>query len=150
MPISFAAPTFRIERRNMKTQTEAKVKGKYYYITRFWGDPGPYSQIRTERETRILDEDVSRDLYYLYANINPTTIELLKEYRDIIKDPKILHVLDEAEYINQRKGYYWRICERIEDDDEEVDRQRITATETLINMHKMALQIFCSKFLSND
>lgn len=122
-------------------------KDRNYYIARFWGDPGPYSEVYTRRETRIIDDTVSRDVYYMFANINPSTIEILREYRDLVKDEKILQIIDDVQYVNDDEGYRWEISDKLEDD-EDADRQRITATDMIMKIHKIAQEIFNGKFPS--
>jgi hypothetical protein len=83
----------------------------------------------------------------MYANINPSTIEILREYRDLVKDEKILHILDNVQYVNDDNGYRWEISDRLEDN-EDADKHRITATDIIMQMHKIAQGIFNSKFPS--
>ena len=44
-----------------------------------WGEEGPYSQVQVLKEIRILDDKVTREFYYVYANINPATHKILKK-----------------------------------------------------------------------
>lgn len=111
-------------------------------MDKLWGDGGPYSQVQIDREIRILDDSVSREKYYIYANINPATIEVLKKSKDAIRNERILKVLDEAEYANKKEGYIWHVSGGEVEDLKELDYLAKMATDTIIEMHKLVMQ-FC-------
>lgn len=73
-----------------------------------WGESGPYSQANLIRQVRILDDRVSRVFLVVEVDINPTTFEMVKKYRDS-KEFKnniiIQQLLNSAEYRGPHFGY---------------------------------------------
>lgn len=106
---------------------------------RLWGNGGPYSQIQVNREIRILDDNLSREKYFIYANINPATIEILQKSKAMIRNDSILKVLEESEYSDEKNGYIWEISEGDAYDLEKVNYLAKTATDTITEMHKLVM-----------
>lgn len=78
------------------------------FIKGLWGEGYPCSQVRIEKEIRILEREIWKELYYVYAIINPTTIETLQKGREKIIDKEILKIIDRARYRGPEDGYiYW-------------------------------------------
>ena len=113
-------------------------------IDKLWGKEGPYSQAKLIFETRILDDSVSRVFVIIEADINPFTYEFVKENRhEFEDDPKILQLLDHAEFRGQEFSYV--VCAFIEEYiDEEViirAKEHLEYTKnTLIKMHKFVME----------
>src|SRR3989344_9237901 len=112
-------------------------------INKLWGETGPYSQANLTVQTRILDDKISRTFLVVEADINPLTYELVKKHRaQFTDDPKILQLLDHAEYRGQEFGYVTSAFEA-EYKNESVMREaqeRLKYTiETLIKMHEFVM-----------
>lgn len=110
---------------------------------KLWGVNGPYSQANLTTQVRILDDRISRIFLVVEADINPLTYELIKKHRaKFTDDPKILQLLDHAEYRGQEFGYVVSSFEA-EYTNEDVMREaqeRLNYTiETLIKMHKFVM-----------
>ena len=107
-----------------------------------WSPEGPYSQARTEIETRILNDQISRTLYYVYVQINPTTVELLKKHKAQVKDKEILKLLEEARPAEaEGQGYVWWASERLEDQPELAEQAHIKAVELTIKLHNQVMSL---------
>jgi len=116
-------------------------------IEMLWGGDGPYSQTRLVREVRILDDKVSREFLVVEVDINPTTFELIKRYRndgEFKDDIAIQQLLDHAEYRGPADGYVsMAFSDQYQEGDEEVVVEANLALqrtqETIIKMHKFVL-----------
>jgi len=110
-----------------------------------WGETGPYSQANLTIETRILDDKVSRVFLIVGVDINPLTYELVKKHRaQFADDPKILQLLDHAEYRGQEFGYMTSAFEaeyRDESVMREAQEQLKYTIETLIKMHDFVMYL---------
>ena len=114
-------------------------------INKLWGETGPYSQANLTVQTRILDDKISRTFLVVEADINPLTYELVKKHRaQFTDDPKILQLLDHAEYRGREFGYVTSAFEA-EYKNESVMREaqeRLKYTiETLIKMHEFVMNL---------
>ncbi len=90
----------------MAKQSTNKTKAGYTLADKLWGDTGPYSQVRTVFETRILDDAISRVFVNVEVDINPATFEYALSNRDLFKNDKvILDLLDHSDYRDQEFGY---------------------------------------------
>jgi len=112
-------------------------------INELWGETGPYSQANLIIQTRILNDKISRVFLAIEADINPLTHKLVKKHRaKFLDDPKVLQLLDRAEYRGQEFGYVVSAFET-EYKDESVMREaqeRLKYTiETLIKMHRFVM-----------
>ncbi len=112
---------------------------------KLWGKTGPYSQANLIIQTRILDDSISRVFLVVEADINPLTYELVKKHRGkFIDDPKILQLIDYAEYRGQEFGYVVSSFEaeyRNESVMREAQERLKYTIETLIKMHKFAMDL---------
>lgn len=114
-------------------------------IDKMWGETGPYSQANLIIQTRVLDDKISRVFLVVEADINPLTYELIKKHRaQFANDPKILQLLEHAEYRGQEFGYVTSAFEA-EYKNESIMREaqeRLKYTiETLIKMHKFVMDL---------
>lgn len=112
------------------------------------GSGGPYSQVNLKEQIRILDDSVSRIFLVVEAEINPTTLEIVKQDRhkpDFQHDIKIQQLIDRAEYRGPQFGYVAVAFEK-EDVDDEVFSQAQQALEytekCVIKMHAYVMDKF--------
>jgi hypothetical protein len=109
-------------------------------IQGLWGEGGPYSQVKVEREIRILDRNISREMYYVYANINPATINVLLRLRDKISNPGVLKILDEAKYRGHHDGYVFWPTDRLENNLEEANKLGYETAKQIEQMHALVIE----------
>ncbi len=114
-------------------------------IDKLGGETGPYSQANLIIQTRILDNRVSRVFLVVEADINPLTYELVKKYRmQFDDDPKVLQILDHADYRGQEFGYVVMAFEAEYENESIMDeaQERLKYTiEILIKMHKFVINL---------
>lgn len=114
-------------------------------IDKLWGEMGPYSQANLIIQTRILDDRISRVFLVIEADINPLTYELVKKYRmQFSDDPKILQLLDHADYRGQEFGYVVSAFEAEYKNESVMNeaQERLKYTiETLIKMHRFVMSL---------
>ncbi len=114
-------------------------------IDKLWGETGPYSQANLIIQTRILDDRISRVFLIVEADINPLTYELVKKHwAQFAGDPKILQLLDHADYRGQEFGYVVMAFEaeyKNESVMREVQERLKYTIETLIKMHKFVMDL---------
>ncbi len=112
---------------------------------KLWGETGPYSEVYLTRETRILDDSVSRIFVSVNIHVNPLTYELVKQNRDQFgNDPKIQQLIDNSDYWGLAEGYV--SCAFLKEfTDEEVLKDAEIAVEyskeTVIKIHKFMLEL---------
>lgn len=106
-------------------------------INGLWGEGKPYSQVKVEREIRILDQNILREMYYVYANINPTTIHILQKFKSRITDPRILKIVEEAKYRGQYDGYVFWPTDRLENNLEEANKLGAETAKVIEQMHAL-------------
>jgi len=71
-----------------------------------WGWEWPYSEAKLIFETRILDNQISRNFITVEATINPTTFEICKQNIDkFSKNPMISQLLEHSDY-RWKKHWY--------------------------------------------
>jgi hypothetical protein len=71
-----------------------------------WGDGGPYSESKITINTRILDNEVSRTMIEVTANINPTTFKIIKKHKDNFKDDEMVtNIIKGGVYWGKNHGY---------------------------------------------
>lgn len=112
------------------------------------GGDSPYSQARLVKEVRVLDDEVSRTFIIVEVDINPTTFELVKKYRDnseFKNDIVVQQLLDHVEYRGPEFGYV-----SMGFSDEFTDSVVLAEAElaldrcqkTIIKMHKFIIKNF--------
>lgn len=112
---------------------------------KLWGETGPYSEVHLTRETRILDDRVSRIFISVNVHVNPLTYELIRKNRDQFEDDlRIQQLIDHSEYWSLKDGYV--SCAFLKEfTDEEVIKQAELAVEyskqTIIKIHKFMLEL---------
>lgn len=112
---------------------------------KLWGETGPYSEVHLTRETRILDDAVSRIFISVNIHVNPLTFELIKKNRDLFGgDPKIKQLIDRSEYWGLKEGYV--SCAFLKEfiDDEVIKEAEIAveySKQTIIKIHKFMLEL---------
>jgi hypothetical protein len=75
-------------------------------LEKLWGEDGPYSEVSTIEQTRVLDNRISRVFLVTEAKINPFTFEYVLKHRDFFKNNEpIQQLLDNAEYQGPALGY---------------------------------------------
>ena len=114
-------------------------------IDELWGETGPYSQANLIIQTRVLDDSISRVFVVVEADINPFTFRTIQKHRDeFSNDPKILQLLDHAEYRDQKFGYSISAFEA-EYKNKSVMREAQEhlkyTIEALIKMHKFVMDL---------
>jgi len=109
-------------------------------IQGLWGEGGPYSQVKVEREIRIMDRSISREMFYVYANINPGTISILQKFRAKITDPRILKVVDEVKYRGPHDGYVFWPTDRLENNLEEANKLGSETANLIAQMHSLIME----------
>jgi len=118
-------------------------------IDKLWGETGPYSQANLIVQTRILDDKISRVFLVAEADINPLTYELAQKHRArFADDPKILQLLDCADYRGQEFGYVVSAFDaeyRNESVMREAQKRLKYTIETLIKMHKFIISLIKEK-----
>lgn len=121
----------------MRTKIE---KEKSELIVGLWGDGVPYSQVRIEREIRVIDKEVGREIYYVFAHINPTTIRVLQWGKEKIKDTEILEVLKEAKYRGHQDGYIYWPTDRLYDSLVEANQIGTDTARIIAQMHQLVVE----------
>lgn len=112
---------------------------------KLWGETGPYSEVHLTRETRILDDRVSRIFISVNVHVNPLTYELIKNNRDQFEDDlRIQQLIDQSEYWGLKDGYV--SCAFLKEFiDKEVMKEAEVAVEyskqTIIKIHKFMLDL---------
>lgn len=112
---------------------------------RLWGETGPYSEVHLTKETRILDNLVSRIFISVNLHINPLTYEIIKENRDLfVDDPRIQQLIDYSEYWGLKDGYV--SCAFLKEfRDNKIMKEAEVAVEyskqTIIKIHKFILEL---------
>jgi hypothetical protein len=110
-----------------------------------WGGDGPYSQVKLMKETRILDDNVSRIFLVVEAEINPTTFKLVKKHRknkEFINDPMVQQLLDHADYRGLKFGYVsMAFSAEYGDDVAMINAEQALrySQKTIIKMHKFVI-----------
>ncbi|NLK52442.1 MAG: hypothetical protein GX295_08375 [Syntrophomonadaceae bacterium] len=115
-------------------------KEKRELIAGLWGDGVPYSQVRVEREIRIVDRNIGREIYYVFANINPTTIRVLQWGKDKIKDAEILQVINEVKYRGHQDGYIYWPTDRLYDSLVEANQIGTETARIIEQMHLLVVE----------
>jgi sulfur relay (sulfurtransferase) DsrC/TusE family protein len=105
-----------------------------------WGEEGPYSQVQITKEIRILDEKISREFYYVYANINPATYKILKKNKKKIKEDFIHEFLRDAEFKSEKEGYIWYLYTQQTNNPKEANIIAKKLTGMVIRMHRMVMK----------
>jgi len=110
-----------------------------------WGEKGPYSQANLIKQVRILDDRVSRIFLVVEVDINPTTFEMVKKYResDEFKNNTIIQqLLDRAEYRGPHFGYVSMAFEAEYTDESALlsaDSALKYSQDAIIRMHKFVM-----------
>jgi hypothetical protein len=90
----------------MPKKSGKTIKNDHSLADKLWGGTGPYSQVRTTFETRIIDDKISRVFVTVEVDMNPATFEFVQAHRDLFKkDVIVLEFLDHADYRGQNFGY---------------------------------------------
>ncbi len=105
-----------------------------------WGDGGPYSQVQVIREVRILDDHVSRTFFYVKANVNPTTYDILKAMEAQIEDGEVRSFLNEATFVSHEEGYEWTVYGQKALSPRGANRAADQATQAIIRMHQLVMK----------
>jgi hypothetical protein len=104
-----------------------------------WGDEGPYSESKITINTRILDNEVSRIMIEVTANINPTTFKIIKQNKDKFKnDQDVTNILMGGVYWGKNHGYVVSLGEEDYRKEESLKRAIIkqqVLTDAIIRMH---------------
>lgn len=112
---------------------------------KLWGETGPYSEVHLTRETRILDDTVSRVFISVNIHVNPLTYELIKENREQFRDdPKIQQLIDSSEYWGLKEGYVSCAFLKEFTGDEVLKEAEIAveySKQTVIQIHKFMLEL---------
>lgn len=103
----------------------------------FWGDGLPYSQVSLTREVRIIDTEISREFYYITANINPGTHDLLKKNVKKLPQPVVADFLENSKFVDWSEGYQWLLYSREIMGDENPEKLLKEATNKVIVLHKI-------------
>jgi len=119
-------------------------------IDMLWGGGGngPYSQANLTKEVRILDNKVSRIFLIVEVEINPTTFELIKRYRDdkdFKDDMAIQQLLNYSDFRGPEFGYVSMVFEREYTDETVLMEAEIVlryTQETIIKMHEFIMNNF--------
>jgi len=109
-------------------------------INGLWGEGRPYSQVKVEREIRILEQNILREMFYVYANINPTTIHILQRFKNRITNPQILKIVEEAKYRGQYDGYVFWPTDRLENNLEEANKLGAETAKVIEQMHSLVME----------
>lgn len=116
------------------------MKYNYKLYDELWGDDEPYSQVQVLKETRILGNKVVRTIYYVYANINPTTYHTLKKNKEQIKDSMILKFLRDAEYRSKKEGYEWYLYSQETNNSKRANIIANQMIKVVIKMHELVME----------
>lgn len=109
-------------------------------IPSLWGEELPYSQVYITKEIRILEYQISRTFFYVTADINPATIEILNKHKSKIKNKEILTCLSEAEPLEGGNGYKWLALGSEDVTYEEAEEFASKLTDAIIEMHKLVME----------
>ena len=109
-------------------------------ILGLWGDGCPYSQVRVEREIRIMGNSITREMFYVFANINPTTIQVLQRGRKKITDPAVLKIVDEAKYRGPQDGYVYWPTDRLQNNIDEANKLGLETAKVIESMHALIIE----------
>ncbi|MCB1307422.1 MAG: hypothetical protein KDK30_04550 [Leptospiraceae bacterium] len=105
-----------------------------------WTEDLPYSQAYLTREIRIVGDEVSRVFYYVHADINPATFEILSRHRKEINKDFVDDFLDQAKP-GPDGGYQWAVYGREAIDEEEAREFEEGLTKRITEMHKIVSQL---------
>ena len=112
---------------------------------KLWGETGPYSEVHLTRETRILDDTVSRIFISVNVHVNPLTYELIKENREQFQgDARIQQLIDNSEYWGLKDGYVSCAFLKEFSDDEVIKEAEMAveySKEIVIKIHKFMLEL---------
>ncbi len=109
---------------------------------------GPYSQANLIKQTRILDDKVSRIFLIVEVEINPTTFELVEKHRndnDFKNDPVIQQLLDCSEYRGPKFGYVSMAFEKEYNNETAIIEAELAlqrSRDTIIKMHQFIMKNF--------
>jgi len=106
-----------------------------------WGEEGPYSQVQVLKEIRILDDKVTREFYYVYANINPATHKILKKNKKKIKEDFIHEFLRDAEFKSKKEGYVWWLYGQEVYNSRGANQMAKKMSEMVIKMHNLVMEL---------
>ncbi len=108
----------------------------------FWDEKDPYSQVKRVREVRILGEEVTREFYFIFAEINPGTYRLIEKYSDRLKPDEEFAVqfLTEAQLREDGEGYEWHVYGTEAHSPEDAQEMTLALTEIVIQLHRLALR----------
>jgi len=110
-----------------------------------WGETGPYSEACIKIQTRILDDNVSRIMIEVEANINPLTFKIIKGTRKAFSDDEPIQLLlDHARYMGKNLGYVVFVFSREYTDESVMKEAEIHlkyVEETIIKMHKYTMDL---------
>lgn len=113
---------------------------KNHQIPPLWGEDLPYSQVYITKEIRILEYEVTRTFYFVHADINPATYEILKANKSKINNKDILTCLSEAEPAESGEGYTWQVLGTELITYQEAEKVANNVTEVVIEMHKLVMK----------
>ncbi len=108
-----------------------------------WGEGVPYSQVYLSKEIRILGSGITREVFYIYADINPKSYNILFQHKNKITDTDIHRFLEEAEFDKIVDGYKWYIFSANVEmtNTKEIERIVKKANEVIIKIHEKVMEI---------
>lgn len=114
-----------------------------------WGGSGPYSEVKTVINTRILDDKVSRVMIEVEGHINPTTFRIIKmNINKFIGDPVIMDLLTTAKY--EGKAYGYHISAGAEEYDGELSLKKAKIKQEYMQAAVIKMHEFVIKYLRGE
>ena len=104
-----------------------------------------YSQVDLIRQVRIVAGEVTREFYYVTATINPDTYDLIEANAQTLPQPVVTEFLQNARFVDPDAGYQWAIYGREIMGDENPEKMLRDATNRMLALHKIVLQLVDSK-----
>jgi hypothetical protein len=124
----------------MLTKNEAEM---------LWGGDGPYSEVKTIINTRILDDKVSRVMIEVEGHINPTTFRIIKKnINKFIGDPVIMDLMATAKY--EGKSYGYHISAGAEEYDGEPSLKNAKIKQDYMQASVLKMHKFVIKYLRGE
>lgn len=108
----------------------------------FWDVEEPYSQVKRTREIRILGEGVTREFYFVYAEVNPGTYRLIEKYSDRLKPDQefAARFLTEAELRDDGEGFEWHVYGSEAHSPKDAEKATRELVKTVIALHELAVK----------
>lgn len=107
----------------------------------FWGDGEPYSHVDFTRQVRIVGPDITREFYYITANISPGVHDLLVANAKKLPQPVVTHFLENSDFMNLDEGYKWMLYGREIMGGEDPEKMLREATNKVLTLHKIVLPL---------